>query len=286
MSDPTSLVNLGGLAKPATVLIKKISDAIGACFEPWQIRRVARARADAEKIEAVTQIEITNLQRRAMERLFVEEAKKQDNIESITAGALPMLDQDADPSQVEDDWIVNFFDKCRLVSDEEMQALWSTVLAGEANGPGKYSKRTVNLLGSLDKKDAKRFASLCRFSVLDGLPMPLVYDVSHELYQLAGITFVDLKHLDDIGLISFESLAGYKLSNQPKTIGLSIGGKPLVVTFAADETNSLDVGHALFTQTGKELAGLCNEEPIEGFLDYLIGEWVHKGYVLSSPLHS
>lgn len=30
-----------------------------------------------------------------------------------------------------------------------MQTLWARILAGEANAPGKFSKRTVNLVGSL-----------------------------------------------------------------------------------------------------------------------------------------
>ena len=34
---------------------------------------------------------------------------------------------------MEEDWIANFFDKCRIVSDSEMQSLWARVLAGEAN---------------------------------------------------------------------------------------------------------------------------------------------------------
>ena len=31
------------------------------------------------------------------------------------------------------DWVVNFFDKSRIVFDKEMQGLWSHVLVGEAN---------------------------------------------------------------------------------------------------------------------------------------------------------
>jgi Protein of unknown function (DUF2806) len=50
---------------------------------------------------------------------------------------------------VNDDWITNFFDKCRIVSDEEMQQIWAKVLAVEANKPGTYSKRTVNFLSSV-----------------------------------------------------------------------------------------------------------------------------------------
>ena len=105
-----------------------------------------------------------------------EEAKKQSNIEEITAKALPQVDENAQPQNMEDDWITNFFDKCRLISDEEMQILWSKVLAGEANSPGTYSKRTVNFLGSLDKSDAFLFQSLCNFCwSIDNIAVPLIY---------------------------------------------------------------------------------------------------------------
>jgi len=72
-----SLINLGDWPKPANTLIEKISDAIGGLYRPFQIRRVAQADADADKIRAVAQIEITELQQRAMFRLFAEEGKKQ-----------------------------------------------------------------------------------------------------------------------------------------------------------------------------------------------------------------
>ena len=164
MTDGTSLVNIGELSKPATVLIEKISDAVGGIAKPWQIRRVAKAEAEADKIKAIAHIEIDELQKRALQRFVVEEAKKQSNIEEITAKALPQVKDEAQPENIEDDWITNFFDKCRLISNDEMQILWSKVLAGEANSPGTYSKRTVNFLGSLDKSDAFLFQSLCGFA--------------------------------------------------------------------------------------------------------------------------
>ena len=57
------------------------------------------------------------------------------NMEGITAKALPLLNENAGPDSMDNDWIVNFFDKSRIVSDDEMQNLWSRVLAGEANAP-------------------------------------------------------------------------------------------------------------------------------------------------------
>jgi len=150
------LANLGELTKPATVLIEKISDAVGGIFKPYQIVRVAKAEAEAGRIQADARIQITDLHRRAMHRFLEEEAKKQSNIEAVTRKALPLLSEGSCPQNVEDDWITNFFDKSRIVSDEDMQRLWSGVLAGEANNPGTFSKRTVNLLADLDKRGSVR----------------------------------------------------------------------------------------------------------------------------------
>src|SRR5437762_14302411 len=145
--------DLGPYSKPADTLIQRISDAVGAVFEPHQIKRVAKAQAAAALIQARTEIKVEALHRRALQRFVSEEAKKQENIESSTAKALPQLEDKSQPQNMESDWISNFFDKCRIVSDAEMQQLWAKVLAGEANAPGRFSKRTVNFIASLDKQD-------------------------------------------------------------------------------------------------------------------------------------
>jgi hypothetical protein len=52
MSDENPIAKLGDLSKPATVLIEKISDAVGGIFKPYQIVRVAKAEAEANRIQA------------------------------------------------------------------------------------------------------------------------------------------------------------------------------------------------------------------------------------------
>ena len=95
-----SLLNLGKLSKPANTLIKKISNAAGVFFEPRKIKRAAKAKAEAARIEAQSQIEITDLHRRAMRRWIEEEATQQKNMEDITAKALPQLDENAKPESM------------------------------------------------------------------------------------------------------------------------------------------------------------------------------------------
>lgn len=283
MTEGTSLINLGDISKPATVLIEKISEAIGGYFKPYQIRRVAKAGADAQIIEAQSQIEITDLQRRSLVRFVGEEAKKQDNMEKITQKALPHLSESSKPDNIEDDWIANFFDKCRLVSDEEMQSLWAKVLAGEANSPGAYSKRTVNMLDSLDKADARLFTSLCGFCWHLGDVVPLIFNEQETIYNDQGIDFNALTHLDSIGLVNFGVVTSFSRLKLPKHLPVIYHGIVLILEFKQKKDNDIDIGKVLLTSTGQELSAICGSKAVKGFQNYIIQRWVSQGITVSSP---
>ncbi|MDX6766164.1 MAG: DUF2806 domain-containing protein [Candidatus Methylacidiphilales bacterium] len=275
MSDDQSisLVNLGKLSKPADTLIKKVSSAVGGLFEPWQIERVAKAQAKANLIKAQSEIQVTNLHRRAMCRFVEEEAQRQDNMENITAKALPQLEENSDPSLIEDDWVTNFFDKSRIVSDDEMQQIWAKVLAGEANSPGTFSKRTVNFLGDLDKRDAELFQNLCSFGWNVGAFTTLIFDPMAEIYNKKGINFNSLVHLDSIGLVQFQGLAGFNRTGLPKMFAASYCGKPLNLVLPNEENNELPIGHVILTNLGMELVTVCNSPGVDEFIDYVKEQW-------------
>lgn len=283
MSEGSSIIDLGELSKPATVLIEKISDALGGYFKPYQIKRVAKAEGEAEIIRAQTQVDVTDLQRRAMIRFVAEEGRKQENIETITAKAIPQLEESAKPDKVQEDWIANFFDKCRIVSDEEMQTLWSRVLAGEANAPGTFSKQTVNLLGSLDQDDARVFTALCGFGWFFGEVAPLIFDVNASIYNEAGIDFASVTHLDDIGLVNFQPIGGFRRFKFPKQIVIYYFGRPVIAEFKQQQNSEIDTGKVLLTKAGQEFARICGAEPVEGFMDFVVDHWAKLGLVLSSP---
>ncbi len=283
MSKASSIVNLGDISKPGTVLIENISDALGGYCKPYQIIRVAKAEAEAEIIRAQAQIEVTDLQRRALTRFIAEEANKQENIETITEQAIPQLEDSSKPEEMENDWVANFFDKCRIVSDGEMQRLWSQVLAGEANAPGTFSKRTVNFLGSLDKADARLFTALCCFAWDVGHLIPLIYDVEACIYNNAGIIFPNLTHLDDIGLVSFQPLSGLVQRRLAKRTTLYYHGYTMIMEFKQEQDNELPIGHVLLTNVGAQLARICGSNPVQGFMDYVVQRWMKEGLVLSSP---
>ena len=259
-----SLINLGKLSKPADTLLRKISKAAGVLFEPYHLKRVARAKAEAARMEAQSVIEITDLHRRAALRWIEEEAQHQKNMEDITAKALPQLNESAKPDSIEDDWIANFFGKSRIVSDHEMQDLWSRVLAGEANSPGTYSKRTVNFLSDLDTTEAALFTKFCGFVWTFHDLVPLVLDYEAEIYNRNGINFEELSHLDSIGVVQFNHVSGFRLLKMSKSLVSHYYGRRLHLDLPKDADNELDIGRVLLTRIGQELAPICGSKPVDG----------------------
>jgi Protein of unknown function (DUF2806) len=274
--NPTGggLINLGDLSKPATVLIEKISDAVGGIAKPWQTVRVAKAEAKAELIRAQARFEVSEIEQRALLRMVREEGKKQENIENITAKAIPDLNPASKPENLEDDWITHFFDRCRLISDEDMQSLWAKMLAAEANSPGAFSKKTLDLVSKLDKTDAHLFTLFCS-SVwhMEQRLVPIVYDSRHKVFFDLGINFDILTHLDDIGLITFGfGVQAFHSDPLPRTSIVSYYGRRITIQFPRDR-DSLQYGEALLTQMGRELAPICGSTPSDPYYMSVLKHW-------------
>lgn len=273
----TSLINFDGLSEPAKVLIEKVSEGVSGLCKPWQIGRVAKAEAGAQMVFAQSQLQISELQKKALTRLLQEEERKQQAMEDIVSKSLPQLDENASPEKIEADWIINFFDKCRLVTDQEMQNLWASILAGEANSPGRFSKRTINFLNSLDKEDALLFSKLCSFSWDINGPTPIIFDTEFDVYKKHGIYFASLQHLDSIGLINFEALVGFVKQGLSNLLTVSHGGVLYQLDFRKDGKNDLKVGKVLFTSVGQELSRVCSPVPVDGFAEFVGKKWKNDG---------
>ncbi|NBO15140.1 MAG: DUF2806 domain-containing protein [Betaproteobacteria bacterium] len=286
MSEGNSVINLGDFSKTATVLVEKVSAAVGAFYEPIHVKRMARAEAEAEKIKAIAKIELTEIEQRALERFLHQEARKQANIEQITVQAATSLPPDAKVENLEEDWVAHFFKQCDTVSDREMQSLWARLLSGEATRPGTFSKRTVDFTSTIDKKDAALFTTFCQFVWMADEPTPLIYEFTDEIYTKQGITFDALKHLEAIGLIALESVSEYGKKGFAKYGHFFYYGMHTVVEFSGESNNLIPIGKALLTNIGKELAPICGPSKNNEFYHYVIRRWFNRGLVLSSIISS
>jgi hypothetical protein len=291
MGDDNALIkiDLSEISKSATILVEKISDAVGGLFKPFQIKRVAKAEAEADIIRANTEIKVTSLQRRAMHRLLAEEAKKQHNIEAITVKALPDLKPDAKPDKIEDDWIATFFERCRTVSNEEMQSLWARILAGEGNSPGTFSKRTLSIVSELDRGEAALFTNMCGFAFTIGNPTPLIFDFAHPIYVNRGLNFGSLTHLETAGLLHISGVADYLRTELPKKFPVSYFGQNFLLEFEhphPSQKHNLNIGSTMFTLPGAQLASICCAQPVEGFPAYVKEHWKKYNVTIEPQPHA
>ena len=266
-------------------LLNKLSDAIGWYAAPHQIIRMASAEARAELIRARARdesanVELTELFQRAEFRSALEQAIEQANLEGIILKALPHLRESANPQDMDNDWIKNHLEKSRHVSDDEMQEWWAKILAGEANKPGSYSKRAVNILGDLEQPEAQAFNSLCNFVWhFESSPIPLIYDTSHSTYTDSGVNSLTCTYLAELGLINYTPpLESHIKVDDGLTV--SYCGRRVELKETTN-MHGLNISGTQFTIAGMQLFSLCDTKPVDGFVDYILEEWRRQGVTLA-----
>lgn len=271
------------LSEVGTKLIEKVAEAAGILYEPTQIRRRARAEADAAMIRATSELEIDEMQRRALVRLAKEEASNQANMEAILDKTVSLIGDDASPENLDSDWIRRFFDRSRLISDEAVQDVWAKLLAGEADSPGAYSKRAIDVLDSLDSKDIHTFTRLCSFAVNIGIPTLLIYDISDSIYRDNGLSLYDVSALESVGLVH-QSLS-YSRPGLKQAGHIPYFNKNLYIEFTEGQIDpgspgsyQMSIGTIVISQAGRELLRLVTPEAVEGFPEYLRSKWRELGY--------
>ena len=81
------------------------------------------------------------------QRIQYQENKRQANLESVVEKAADELQgKEIQDHTVDHDWTARFFNDVADVSSEDMQLLWSRILAGEIERPGSTSIRTIGIL--------------------------------------------------------------------------------------------------------------------------------------------
>ncbi len=219
-----------------------------------------------------------------------------ENLARILRMAALQLNNDARPELISDDWAANARDKAKTCSDPDMAELWAQLIADEANAPGSYSRKTVNVLADLEPDDARLFRNLSMFRVhpvdvvyskssggvveakIHRVPHLMVTDDDDPLYARAGINFVLLSRLEWLGLIT-NYVTGIQLGSSdeggPEFWIRSFGnGQFLYIARGKD----LGMGHYKFTPAGEQIAELCVPlEPPDGFVDHVAKFWRAQG---------
>jgi len=289
MSDiDLSLIDLKALSEPACKLIEAVRSAVGLLYEPRHVRRMAKAekeaaitRAEGEVEAAIIRVEgaeeVREIALRAFARRNNLELRRQRNIESITGKALKELPESVSEEKVDEDWIMQFFNYCQDISNEEMQTLWARLLAGEVARPGSYSLRTLQLVRMFDKSDAELFTHFCSYVWCDSRQQAFGQfhnDQIDELLRSKDFPHPYCLHLESLGLIDASSTVA--LHPEPdQTLEFFYYGKRHLVTSPGPYKRAMLVH--LLTDIGQELAPISGSESDEEYRAALVESWIREG---------
>ena len=165
---------IGAVAGPMLATWRARQDAkaklIGAQADADSLRLIAGAQADARRSllapdepgGGVLEIGTDGI----TQRIEFQEKKRQANIASVVQEVAAELgDKEVPDHEPDPDWTARFFNDVQDVSSKELQRIWSKILAGEVETPGRTSLRTLSILKNMSRKHAEIFSTLSRYVI-------------------------------------------------------------------------------------------------------------------------
>lgn len=307
MSDTNySLINFDGASDVVIKLLDMIQNAVGWCIMP------KGKSADFEKglsvyVETIENDSTLNgLEKGAKISTARKEMKQYINQGKIIAYAAKDIQVDS-KLDVDDDWLMYFFEYAKNISVDDVQRIWAKILAERCNGNMNMNRRLINTLSMLDHESAHVFEQLCgitfEFTCYYIKYVPLVFpvciykDYLNELeqvdqekaidflkYYLGFVNFDEKNHefriLKDIGLIEMrteENTMENVLNIEPE---ITLNGKEYKIEGDIGKKN-LELGRIKYTELGESLCDIVNTSYVFPYFEILIERYFKsQGYML------
>lgn len=228
-------------------------------------------------------------------RIRFQEEKRERNIRAVVEqAAFELGEKRVEDHEPDHDWTARFFTEVQDVSSEEMQFLWSKVLAGEVERPGSTSVRTLSILRNIDKETAKLFQSLCSLSVsirrvggrvLDSRVPSLGKDPAQNGLSEYGLSFEALNVLNENGLIigDYDSWTSFEVFNCDRNIEnpalFIFQGKSwdISLTDLSSKSRKFKLSGVALSQVGKELSPVVRVAESHEFVQALVNFFSTQG---------
>lgn len=170
----------------------------------------------------------------------------------------PQEVNDENPSKT---WLTKFQKYAGDIRDEEVMELWGKILAGEVCKPGSFSLKTLDILSTLDERDAKIFQKLAPYVINNSF-------IPYGAYKDAHITAVQNAVLENLGLITKQMIC--RINGAP-----IVRQRDYIIIPSLDLTNFIgffDIQCFYLTPAGIELYNIANfsKESSEHGADFFI----------------
>lgn len=243
-----NLVNFDSFADVANNVINKISAATS-----WvATRETPQKIAINTYIEEIQKSDHDPLTKAALISNAKKTIREYSNQANIVQKAIPMLTVEVHTEEVSDDWIAEFMDKARLVSDEDFQVIWAKILAGEMEKPGSYSLRTLGSLKNLSKTEASLFMKLASLAFQNYGRFYLTSDMF--LLNKYNAYLAEILKMEECGLISAQALSYEPRVSQKDKEWILFGDMIGLIKGHTSLLTKCSIPIYMFTDAGNQLA--------------------------------
>lgn len=197
------------------------------------------------------------------------------NQERAIYNSFDMLNINATPQMINDDWLLKFMDCCKTTSDQYMQAIWGKILACECNEIGSIPTQLIYILSIISSENARMFTQMCdcvltmqksNNKILHSLT--IFWDEEELLFEAIGINYGKILELETIGLINTEWTQGFHIRTSDIDIeSVYYQDRKIEINSTQD---TIPVGNVAFTDAGAALYQIINSKFNNKFYEYIV----------------
>ena len=256
---PAVSVRLRGLLATWRARQEAKAKLIGVQAEADSLRLIADAQADARRsLVGPDQMGSGMLEIGAdgiAQRIEFQEKKRQANIISVVQEAAAELGGKEVPDREPDpDWTARFFDSVKDVSSEDMRKIWTRILAGEIENPGRTALRTLDVLRNMTREEAEIFKLACDFIIDDFIFYPRTDRSTHPVLQQ-----VDVMRLQDADLLHTSTSLAKLLNFFEDKCHITHRGSCLRI-ISNENRESISIPAIPLTRSGRELSQVLESD--------------------------
>lgn len=266
--------------------------------EGWKVLRLlfsgaltAKGRmkmADADRYALLTQAQALKDEQRILSGdleyregmlLPLHRGQQEENLVGVAKKAMPLLEHMDEPSIDDNDWKTHWLELASRASDDTVQQMFASILAGKVEDEGSFSKRTMYAISQMSKAEIENWIkfSQCVWVVVSN---------HHACYWLGPsreILGVNEVLLQDSGLLEF---AGEYAEYSAGVSAPLPGGAMYVpctywdrvfILVPPNGKNTITTGKVNLTKTAKELLTLCYRSPSWKCMQFCLDQWKEMG---------
>ena len=142
--------------------------------------------------------------------------RKQKNIENVVSEAKGILmdENEVSEEEVNEDWLMRFFNSIQDISNEDMQRLWGKVLAGEIKNPNSFTLRSLDTLSKITKHEATLFEELRPYIINYRGTLAILNN--REINEKYNVSYAKIVEMSECGLIDSSGSMQLTLSVAPQ----------------------------------------------------------------------